>query len=261
MQVVVLASSSSGNSIYIEEKNFKCLVDAGISAKKLIENLEKIGRKIQDIDCIFITHEHIDHVRAISVLAKKYNIPIYANNLTWQHIKGANEINSELKFSFEKEEEKDFSDVRVTSFGVSHDAVNPQFYTFESSGKKLSILTDTGYVSDKMIAYIKNSDALIYETNHEENILLSSRYPWKTKQRILSDRGHLSNNDAAKYLKNIIGDKTKNIFLAHLSQENNTKDLARMTVLQELKQANFDVEKKIKIRDTDPMNPTKKIEI
>lgn len=255
MEISVLASSSSGNSIYIEDNNFRCLVDAGLTGKKIIENLELIERDIKNIDCIFVTHEHIDHIKGVGVLARKYNIPIYANKLTWDNM-NIGEIKTDLKYHFEKDETKDFNGVSVSSFGVSHDAANPQFYTFEKDGKKISILTDTGYVSDKMIYNIENSDVLVYESNHEENILLSCSYPWKTKQRILSDQGHLSNTDAANYLTRIIGDKTKHIYLSHLSKENNTKDLAKMTATNILGNAGFDIVRKIQLLDTDPEKPT-----
>ena len=173
MKLSVLASSSSGNSIYLEHNDFKCLVDAGLTGKKITENLAQIERDIKDINAIFVTHEHIDHIKGIGVLARKYNIPVYANKLTWDNMQKVGEIKTDLKFHFEKEESKIFDDVVVNSFGVSHDAANPQFYTFECEGKRVSILTDTGYVSDKMIDYVKDSHTIVYESNHEENVLLS----------------------------------------------------------------------------------------
>ncbi|EGF87694.1 MBL fold metallo-hydrolase [Gemella haemolysans] len=271
MKLSVLASSSSGNSIYIEHNNFKCLVDAGLTGKKVVENLAQIERDIKDINAIFVTHEHIDHIKGVGVLARKYNIPVYANKLTWQNMTKCGEISSDLKFHFEKEESKIFDDVVVNSFGVSHDAINPQFYTFECEGKRVSILTDTGYVSDKMIDYVKDSHTIVYESNHEENVLLSGPYPWTTKQRILSDMGHLSNTDSANYLTKIVGDSTKNVFLAHLSEQNNTKELARMAADMTLKNKDIDCvleadktidcNDKIIIMDTDPVVPTKIIEI
>lgn len=255
MKISVLASGSTGNAIYIEKDEFKCLVDAGLTGKKIIENLAEIGRDIKEISHILVTHEHIDHIKGVGVLARKYQIPVFANADTWRYM-NIGDINLDQKFHFEKDEEKIFSGVSVRSFGVSHDAANPQFYTFECNGKKISILTDTGYISEKMIDYIKNSDTLVYESNHEENMLMASDYPWKTKQRILSDKGHLSNNDAANYLPHIIGDKTKEIYLAHLSIENNTKDLAYMTSKSVLMTNGFDIENKIHLLETDPYKPT-----
>lgn len=271
MKLSVLASSSSGNSVYIEDDNFRCLVDVGLTGKKITENLDQIGRDIKDIDAIFVTHEHIDHIKGIGVLARKYNIPVYANKLTWDNMSKIGEIKSDLKFHFEKEDSKIFNGLVVNSFGVSHDAANPQFYTFEKDGKRVSILTDTGYISDKMADYVKDSHTLVYESNHEENVLLSGPYPWTTKQRILSDKGHLSNTDSANYLTKIVGSNTKNVLLAHLSEQNNTKELARMAAAMTLKNKDIDCEiagnkhidcnDKIVIMDTDPAIPTRIIEI
>lgn len=259
MKVSVLASGSTGNSIYVEKDDFSCLVDVGLTGKKIIENIEAIGRDASKLNAIFVTHEHVDHIRAVGILARKYKIPVYANKETWDNM-NIGEIASDLRFEFDKDSFKDFSNLTVRSFGVSHDAVNPQFYTFESDGRKLSILTDTGYISDKMLDYIKNSDSLIYESNHEETMLMASSYPWKTKQRILSDKGHLSNNDAANYLPKIIGDNTKKIYLAHLSLENNTKDLARISNESILDSYGFSDEG-VELLDTDPYEPTKLIKI
>ena len=271
MKLSVLASSSSGNSVYIEDDNFRCLVDVGLTGKKITENLDQIGRDIKDINAIFVTHEHIDHIKGIGVLARKYNIPVYANKLTWDNMSKIGEIKSDLKFHFEKEDSKIFNGLVVNSFGVSHDAANPQFYVFEKDGKRVSILTDTGYISDKMVDYVKDSHTLVYESNHEENVLLSGPYPWPTKQRILSDKGHLSNTDSANYLTRIVGSNTKNVLLAHLSEQNNTKELARMAASITLKNKDIDCEvasdktiacnDKIVIMDTDPVIPTKILEI
>lgn len=271
MKLSVLASSSSGNSVYIEDDNFRCLVDAGLTGKKITKNLEQIGRDIKEVDAIFVTHEHIDHIKGIGVLARKYNIPVYANKLTWDNMSKIGEIKSDLKFHFEKEDSKIFNGLVVNSFGVSHDAANPQFYTFEKDGKRVSILTDTGYISDKMVDYVKDSHTLVYESNHEENVLLSGPYPWPTKQRILSDKGHLSNTDSANYLTKIVGSNTKNVLLAHLSEQNNTKELARMATAMTLRNRDIDCEiagnktidcnDKIVIMDTDPAIPTRILEI
>ncbi|MBF0710353.1 MULTISPECIES: MBL fold metallo-hydrolase [unclassified Gemella] len=260
MKMSVLASGSTGNAIYIEDGDFSCLVDAGLTGKKIIENLNSIGRDISHVKHIFVSHEHVDHIKGVGVLARKYNIPIYANKETWDNMP-IGQVSSDLKFHFDKDVAMDFANLTIRSFGVSHDAANPQFYTFEAAGKKLSILTDTGYISEKMIDYIKNSDVLIYESNHEETMVMASSYPWKTKQRILSDLGHLSNVDSANWLPKIIGDNTKKIYLAHLSMENNTKDLARLTSKSILENYGFDCDNKIDLLDTDPKQATDLIEI
>ncbi|MDO4814160.1 MAG: MBL fold metallo-hydrolase [Gemella sp.] len=260
MKMSILASGSTGNAVYIEDGDFSCLVDAGLTGKKIVENLNAIGRDISDVKNIFVTHEHVDHIKGVGVLARKHNIPVYANKETWSNMQ-IGEISTDLKFQFDKDAVMDFGKISVRSFGVSHDAVNPQFYTFEADGKKFSILTDTGYISDKMIDYIKNSDVLVYESNHEESMVMASSYPWKTKQRILSDLGHLSNVDAANYLPKIIGENTKKIYLAHLSLENNTKDLAQITTKSILEMNGLELGNGIDLLDTDPYVATDLIDV
>ena len=270
----ILASGSSGNSFYLETPKKKILVDAGLSGKKITSLLGEINRKPEDLDAILITHEHADHIHGVGVLARKYGMDLYANEKTWQAMENSKylgNVDSSQKHIFEMGKTKTFGDIDIESFGVSHDAINPQFYTFECEGKRVSILTDTGYVSDKMIDYVKDSHTIVYESNHEENVLLSGPYPWTTKQRILSDMGHLSNTDSANYLTKIVGDNTKNVFLAHLSEQNNTKELARMAADMTLKHKDIDCvleadktidcNNKIVIMDTDPVIPTKIIEI
>ena len=270
----ILASGSTGNSFYLETPEKKILVDAGLSGKKITSLLAEIDRDPSDLDAILVTHEHKDHIHGVGVLARKYGMDIYANEKTWQIMDSKNmlgKIDNSQKHVFSRDKLLTFGDIDIESFGVSHDAIDPQFYRFMKDGKSFVMLTDTGYVSDKMIDYVKDSHTIVYESNHEENVLLSGPYPWTTKQRILSDMGHLSNTDSANYLTKIVGDNTKNVFLAHLSEQNNTKELARMAADMTLKhkdidcvlEANktIDCNDKIVIMDTDPVVPTKIIEI
>jgi phosphoribosyl 1,2-cyclic phosphodiesterase len=146
--------------------------------------------------------------------------------------------------------------LEVESFGVSHDAAEPMFYVFHQGSKKLTLITDTGYVSDRMKGTIKNSDMYVFESNHDVEMLRMGRYPWSIKRRILSDVGHVSNEDAALAMADVIGDQTKRIYLAHLSQDNNMKEIARMSVAQVLQQKDINVEDNILLCDTDPKRPT-----
>ena len=270
----ILASGSTGNSFYLETPEKKILVDAGLSGKKITSLLAEIDRDPSDLDAILVTHEHKDHIHGVGVLARKYGMDIYANEKTWQIMDSKNmlgKIDNSQKHVFSRDKLLTFGDLDIESFGVSHDAIDPQFYRFMKDGKSFVMLTDTGYVSDKMIDYVKDSHTIVYESNHEENVLLSGPYPWVTKQRILSDKGHLSNNDSANYLTKIVGDNTKNVFLAHLSEQNNTKELARMSADMTLKNKDIDCvleenttiecNNKIVIMDTDPVIPTKLLEI
>lgn len=143
-----------------------------------------------------------------------------------------------------------FGDIDIESFGVSHDAIAPQFYRFMKDNKSFVMLTDTGYVSDRMRGTIENADAYLMESNHDIEILRMGAYPWRTKQRILSDQGHLSNEDGAEAAFSIHGNKTKRIFLGHLSLNNNIKELAHLTMDGYLQQHDVDTKKDLKILDT-----------
>lgn len=257
MKMSVLASGSTGNSTFIETEKGSVLVDVGLSCKKTDETLNQIGKSLQDISAIFITHEHIDHIKGLKVIAKKYDIPIYANAKTWDAIERKDiNIKTEQKFHFNPLEEKEIAGLNVQSFNVSHDAIDPQFYTFSQNNKKISLITDTGYVSDTMKGIIKESDVFLFESNHDVDMLRMGRYPWNTKQRILSDVGHVSNEDAAHAMKDVITSDTKRIYLGHLSLDNNIKELARMSVEQILNQYDIDTHNDIMICDTDKAVPT-----
>ncbi|WP_010197832.1 MBL fold metallo-hydrolase [Bacillus sp. m3-13] len=253
----VLASGSTGNAIYVATEEHSFLIDAGLSGKKMQELFNGIGRKIEDLSGILVTHEHSDHIKGLGVLARKYKLPIYANEKTWMAMDGlVGLIPTEQKFNFEIEQVKTFGGLDIQSFGVSHDAAEPMFYSFHDGDKKVVIITDTGYVSDRMKGIISNADAYVFESNHDVQMLQMGHYPWSIKRRILSDVGHVSNEDAALAMADVMGDKTKRIYLAHLSKDNNMKDLARMSVQQTLATKGVIVGEQVELYDTDPNKPT-----
>ncbi|MFC4651913.1 MBL fold metallo-hydrolase [Lactococcus nasutitermitis] len=249
----ILASGSTGNSFYVETPQKKILVDAGLSGKKIESLMDEIGRDIHDVDALLITHEHSDHIKGMGVLARKYGMEVYANAETWSEIDGKNmvgKIAPEQKHIFEMGKTLTFGDIDIESFGVSHDAIAPQFYRFMKDGKSFVLLTDTGYVNDRMRGIIENADGYLMESNHEVEMLRNGPYPWATKQRILSDRGHLSNEDGAEVAFNVLGNQTKRIFLGHLSLHNNIKELAHMTMDGYLQQHDVDTKREVHIIDT-----------
>ncbi|WP_226654154.1 MBL fold metallo-hydrolase [Pseudalkalibacillus hwajinpoensis] len=257
LEFSVLASGSTGNAIYVGTEKHKLLVDAGLSGKKLEELFTKAHLDPKDLDGLLVTHEHSDHIKGLGIFARRYKLPIYANAKTWEAMTGLiGEIPVGQKFQFDMDTVKTFDDLDVESFGVSHDAAEPMFYAFHHEGKKLSIATDLGYVSDRIKGTIRNSDMLVFESNHDINMLMMGRYPWNVKRRILGDMGHVSNEDAGAALSDIIGDQTKRIYLAHLSKDNNMKDLARLSVQQTLEQNGFAVGEQLSLYDTDPASPT-----
>lgn len=257
MQFSVLASGSTGNAIFVETEQHSFLVDAGLSCKQMDKLFHQINRDPANLDGILVTHEHSDHIKGVGVMARKYKLPIYANQQTWDAMnRSIGEIKVDQKFLFDMETVKTFGCLDIESFGVSHDAVEPMFYIFRSGEKKLVIITDTGYVSDRMKGLISNADMYVFESNHDVQMLQMGRYPWSVKRRILSDVGHVSNEDAALAMSEVIGDRTKRIYLAHLSRDNNMKDLARMSVQQTLEYKGMPVGSQFELFDTDPLLPT-----
>jgi len=256
LRVSVLASGSTGNITYVESDKIKLLVDCGFSGKKAIELLSKIDRKPEDLDAILVTHEHSDHIKGVGILARKYGLDVYANEKTWQAMEPKlGKLKTEQKVHFSKEKTVTLGDIDISSFGVSHDAIDPQFYTFQKNNKRFVMLTDTGYVSDRMRGYVKDAEAYLFESNHDLSMLRMGRYPWSLKQRILGDKGHLSNEDGALALAEIIGDKTKRVYLGHLSKENNVKEIARSTVEEILIRKETGVNETFHLFDTDPEEP------
>lgn len=253
----VLASGSTGNAIYVETDDQKWLIDAGLSGKKIEHCFEQVNVPPQDLNGILVTHEHSDHIKGVGILARRYNLPVYANAKTWHAMESAlGTLTLDQKFHFEVGETKAFGSLDVESFGVSHDAAEPMFFSFHHEGRKLSVVTDTGYVSERIKGVTKDSHTFVFESNHDMDMLRMGKYPWNVKRRILGDEGHVSNVDAGLALADILTDKGADVYLAHLSLDNNMKDIARMTVQQTLEEKGFEIGKQVKLHDTDPLKPT-----
>lgn len=258
MRFSVLASGSTGNAFYIETEKQKLLVDVGLSGKKMDQLFAEIAVNPEEISGILVTHEHSDHIKGLGILARKYNLPIYANEKTWRAMeKNIGQLTLDQKFHFEANSVKTFGDIEVESFSVSHDAVDPMFFTFRKDDKKVALVTDLGYVSEKIKKTIEGADAFIFEANHDVGMLQMGRYPWSVKRRILGDAGHVSNEDCGLALSDVITDNTKRVYLAHLSKDNNMKDLARMSVDQILRERGIEMN----LFDTDPEIPTALYEV
>lgn len=258
MRFSVLASGSTGNAFYIEHDETKLLVDAGLSGRKIDALFAQIGANPEQLSGILVTHEHTDHIQGLGVLARKYDLPIYANEKTWHAMeKHIGKIKTEQKFHFEANSVKSFGTLEVESFSVSHDAADPMFFNFRAAGKKVTLLTDLGYVSEKIKRTIAGANAYIFESNHDVSMLQMSAYPWNVKRRILSDYGHVSNEDCGLALSEVITSDTERIYLAHLSKENNMKELANMSVDQVLRERGIE----IPLYDTDPEKATPLYEV
>lgn len=249
----ILASGSSGNCTYIETSGQKIIVDAGLSGKKVQGLLAQINRKMDDIDAIFVTHEHSDHVQGVGILSRKFNLPVYANKETWLAMdKNIGIVKEENRRYVQPDEMLSLGDLDIMTYSVSHDAISPQFYAFQKGKKQFVMLTDTGYVSQKLRSLLVNANAYLIESNHEIEMLRYGKYPWSLKQRILSDKGHLSNEDGALAMIDLIGENTSDVYLGHLSRDNNTKQLAMHAMEDILNQHDIDIQKQIKLHMTDP---------
>ncbi|MCG3420784.1 MBL fold metallo-hydrolase [Oceanobacillus jordanicus] len=254
----VLASGSTGNAFYIESDKERLLVDAGLSGKQMDHLFSEINIDPSTLTGILVTHEHSDHIKGLGIIARKYNLPIFANEKTWNAMeRSIGKIGLDQKFYFNMEQVKTFQDLDIESFGVSHDAAEPMFYTFHHEGKKVALVTDLGYVSERIKKTVEDADAYIFEANHDVGMLRMGRYPWNVKRRILGDSGHVSNEDCGLALTDIISNRTKRIYLAHLSLDNNMKDLARMSVDSVLQERGITLD----LHDTDPKAPTPLYEV
>lgn len=254
MRVSVLASSSSGNVTYIETPQHHILIDAGFSGKKLQALMQSVGRDLKDVDSLFLTHEHTDHSKGVGVLTRRYpNITLYANQLTLEALpQTIGKLPADQVQVIEPGQTMSLGDLDIEAFAVSHDAAQAQFYQVHHDDKAFAILTDTGYVSDRVAGTIRDADAYVMECNHDLEMLRMGPYPWPLKQRILSDTGHLSNEDGANAIMDVIGTRTKRVYLGHLSPHNNVKALAHITVANMLKEQGLPVGRDFDIYDTDP---------
>ncbi len=248
IEFATIASGSSGNCIYVGTENTKILIDAGLSGKKIETGLASLGIDPQDIDGIFVTHEHNDHVDGIGVLSRRYDMPVYATEGTWDNMPSkVGEIRHSNMHAVYAGEYCGINDIVLKPFNIPHDAAQPVGYRIEAFGKTLTVATDIGYISDEVFENIKNVDLLLLESNHDVDMLKNGPYPYQLKQRVLSDFGHLSNNTAGDVLAKSISEKLKYIILGHLSGENNTPRLAFDTVKKYLETGGVAVSKDVEL--------------
>lgn len=248
VRFVPLFSGSSGNSTYICGGDTRILVDAGVSGAKIKAELAKAGGDAAALTGILITHDHTDHIAGAGVLSRKFDLPIFATEGTWRIME--QKIGAiALKNVRIIEPGQDFylGGANVLPFTTPHDAAGPVGYTIQLGGAQVSIATDMGYMTKSTFAAIKDSDLVLLESNYDEDMLKAGPYPYDLKKRILSRKGHLSNDDAAKTCWKLIEVGVKNIILGHLSKDNNFPELAFQTTAQLLRQQGVDVEQDIRL--------------
>lgn len=241
LEMMPIASGSSGNCIYMGTDGTHILVDAGISGKRAQEGLNSMGLSMDDVDAVLVTHEHSDHVKGLGVLARKYGKPMYATKGTIDAIMKDGSLGRIPDGLFHViEEKRDFSikDMEFRAVPISHDAAQPVGYIARSGGRSAAVITDLGCYDDKLLGEIKGLDILLLEANHDVRMLETGRYPYPLKMRILSERGHLSNESSGKLLTRVLHDGTKAVFLGHLSRENNMPPLALECVKAEITLSN-----------------------
>ena len=242
LSVHPLYSSSSGNMFHISSNKTDILIDVGVSYKAINEGLKSIKKNISDINAVLITHEHVDHIKGLSLLCRKNNIPIYACGKT------ANFLSDMLK---EKNIPADITkinygqpfkiiDFEITPFETSHDAIFPCGYNIQTKNENMTYATDLGYVSDEVFEYLKSSKLNVIEANYDKTMLEFGKYPYPIKHRIKSDLGHLSNDNTAKVVSKLACLGKSDFIFAHMSENNNNSDILLNTVQSELLNADID---------------------
>jgi len=234
MRFCPLYSGSSGNALFVETCGTRLLIDAGLNGRTVEEALHSIGEDARAIDGILITHEHSDHILGAGVLARRYKIPIYANENTWQAMDGGMIGNVPLACVRVFETGRDFfiGEANVLPFPTPHDAAESVGFTIDGDFplRRLAVMTDIGHVNGRMLDAVDGCDLLLIEANHDVNMLKVGPYPYPLKRRILGDNGHLSNESAGKALVSLYMRGLRAAVLGHLSNENNTECLAYETV-------------------------------
>lgn len=224
MRACLLASGSKGNSLFIETGGTKLLLDAGLSAIEILRRLQAIGVDGSEIDAVIISHEHQDHIRGAGALARKLKIPVILSYPT--HKEAAGHFSKTQVIEFESGYSFCFRDLAIDPFPITHDACDPVGFIIESSEGSMGIATDLGIATRLVVDKLQKCRMLILESNHDEEMLMNGPYPWHLKQRIRSRHGHLSNNDSAALLQEILHSGLEGVFLAHLSEVNNDPNLA-----------------------------------
>lgn len=237
MRLVSIASGSSGNAVYVGSERTHILVDAGISNRRIEQGLNSLDVTADDIQALVLTHEHSDHVKGLDVLVRKHHIPVFATGGTLKALRRNGTISAipdELLHVIRADESFRVGDLTLEPFHIDHDAAEPVAYRIENGKKAVAVATDMGHYTDSIVRHLMYLDAVLLESNHDVRMLETGPYPYPLKRRILSDFGHLSNENAGRLLNEILHDGLKKIILGHLSKENNLPELAFETVKCEI---------------------------
>ncbi len=226
----ILGSGSKGNSVFLRVQSYSFLFDCGLSCKQIELRLRSIGVEPSSIDAVFLSHEHDDHIKSVHTFVKRYKVPLVTSEKTFKAGRLEDKGVKDVEFVESGKLFSQFRGVDVFFMPISHDAADPVGFVVYSNGIKFGLVTDLGYPTELVVHELKDSNALVIESNHEPQLLKLSNYPWELKQRIASRKGHLSNQDCAKLVERVVSDKTSYLVLAHLSEENNNPEIALMNV-------------------------------
>lgn len=245
LEAAVLASGSSGNSIYAADDDVSLLIDAGLSGKKIKNKLQKINRDPRKLDALLLTHEHNDHISGAGVMCRRYQLPVYGSAGTFKN--GADKLGSVPEnhlHTISAGESWKMGKIKISTFPLPHDAQEPLGFIIERGPIKLALATDIGCVTSEIVTSLQGADILFLESNHDQDLLRTGSYPPSLKRRIRSNKGHLSNIEAASLLPRLLS-KDKNhmpqVILSHLSEENNRPELAYITIKNSLRSEGWQV--------------------
>lgn len=231
-----------GNCLFVESENTRLLVDAGVSLKKIESGLQTLGVSPSSIDAVLVTHEHSDHIQSLGNLSKKFNLPVFANEETFDNMpKQTDKISAENINKFKVTDKFYINDIEICPFQIPHDAANPCGFSFTCKNDKISIATDIGHITKDIIKNLEGSKFILLESNYDTEVLKYSKYPFSLKRRISGPNGHLSNESASKIINYLLKDNLKTAMLGHLSKESNFPELAYQTVVEEIINSGNDV--------------------
>lgn len=237
MKICLLASGSKGNSILVESGKTRLLIDAGLSARELRKRLDSVGVEAGSLDALLITHEHGDHVRGLGPLVRQLDLPVYLQTDLARKLTDVGKPDCVQEFV--DGEEFTIKDLTIRPFAITHDCLAPVGFTLDGELGKVGVATDLGIVTRLVTECLQDCRALVLETNHDEELLRDGPYPWKLKQRVRSNHGHLSNNAAGNLLQSLLWNGLETVFLGHLSETNNRPDLAVEVVREVLEKQNI----------------------
>ena len=236
MRICLLASGSKGNSLLVESGQTRLLIDAGISARELRKRLELVGVDVESLSALLITHEHTDHVRGLGPLVRQLNLPVYLQTDLAGKLPDVGK--PECVHEFADGEDFALNDLTVRPFAITHDSLAPVGFTLSGEQGKIGIATDLGVATRLVTDCLQGCRALVLETNHDEEMLRDGPYPWKLKQRVRSNHGHLSNKAGGSLLQSLLWQGLDTVFLGHLSETNNSPKLALDAVNRVLDEQN-----------------------